>query len=387
MDSLRYWVLEMHVDGFRFDLASALARELHRRRQARRVLRHHPPGSGHLAGQADRRALGSRRRRLPGRQLPGPVDRVERPLPRHRAALLARRSAGSVSEMATRLAGSADLYEHSGRRPYASINFVTSHDGFTLHDLVELRRSKHNEANGDDNQRRRRPQPELELRRRGADRRSGGQRAARAAEAQPPRDAASVAGRADARAAATSSGDTQQGNNNAYCQDNEISWIDWDLDERGRAFLDFVRRMVRLRAANRCCAAALLAWAAAIRGSDIKDITWFTPGRPRDRWKPTGNARFARSLGVRRVFDDPVGPDPDQAVEPNTMMLLFNADVTPITVPAAGAGRGRALGPADRHSRRGRPRVVGCAARSATTCATAPWSSCAKRTPPKKEDG
>ena len=196
MDSLRYWVTECHVDGFRFDLASrARARPL-RRRSPERVLRHDPSGPGALAGQADRRALGRRPGRLPGRQLPGPVERVERHLPRRRCATSGagrRRSA----EFAERFAGSSDLYESDGRKPFASINFVTAHDGFTLNDLVSYN-DKHNEANHEDNKRRHRRQPLVELRRRGADRRPGDQRAARAPAAQLHRDAAAVPGRADA---------------------------------------------------------------------------------------------------------------------------------------------------------------------------------------------
>ena len=105
MDSLRYWVLDMHVDGFRFDLAATLARAVPRGRQAVGVLRHHPAGPGDLPGQADRRALGPRRRRLPGRELPAAVDGVERQVPRHRARLLARRAgvAGGVRLPAHRL--------------------------------------------------------------------------------------------------------------------------------------------------------------------------------------------------------------------------------------------------------------------------------------------
>ena len=114
MDSLRYWVIECHVDGFRFDLASALARELYDVDRLPRVLRHDPPGPGPVAGQAHRRAVGRRPRRLPGRQLPGAVDGVERHLPRHDARLLARRRRAS-RDFASRLTGSSDLYEDDGR--------------------------------------------------------------------------------------------------------------------------------------------------------------------------------------------------------------------------------------------------------------------------------
>ena len=114
-----------------------------------RLLRHHPPGPGPLPGEADRRAVGRRRGRLPGGQLPGALDRVERQVPRHRAALLEGRRR-PVAELAYRLTGSSDLYEGAAACPYASINFVTAHDGFTLRDLVSYN-EKHNEANGEGN--------------------------------------------------------------------------------------------------------------------------------------------------------------------------------------------------------------------------------------------
>ena len=149
MDSLRYWVTECHVDGFRFDLASALAREFYDVDRLSAFFDIDPPGPGAVAGQADRRALGRRAGRLPGGQLPGAVVGVERHLPRHDARLLARPWPGR-DDFASRVTGSADLYEDEGRDPIASINFVTAHDGFTLADLVSYN-EKHNEANREDN--------------------------------------------------------------------------------------------------------------------------------------------------------------------------------------------------------------------------------------------
>jgi isoamylase len=148
MDSLRYWVTEMHVDGFRFDLASALAREFY---DVDRLSAFFDLSAGpdRLPGQADRRAVGRRPRRLPGRQLPAAVDGVERQVPRHRPRLLARR-AGDVSASSPPAHRLGDLYEHDGGAPVAAINFVTAHDGFTLRDLVSYN-EKHNEANGEDN--------------------------------------------------------------------------------------------------------------------------------------------------------------------------------------------------------------------------------------------
>ena len=162
-----------------------------------RVLRPRPAGPGRLAGQADRRAVGRRPRRLPGRQLPaaaGPSGTASTATP---CATTGAASRATLGEFASRLTGSTDLYEDDGRRPFASINFVTAHDGFTLRDLVSYN-DKHNEANGEDNNGRREPQPLLELRRRGPDRRPRDPRAAGAAAAQLPGDAAAVPGRADA---------------------------------------------------------------------------------------------------------------------------------------------------------------------------------------------
>ena len=149
MDSLRYWVTEMHVDGFRFDLAADAGPRVLRRRPAVDVLRARAAGPGRQPGEADRRAVGRRPRRLPGRRLPAAVDRVERQVPRHRPRLLARRAvAGRVRQPARRAPPTSTSTPGAG--PVASINFVTAHDGFTLRDLVSYN-EKHNEANGEDN--------------------------------------------------------------------------------------------------------------------------------------------------------------------------------------------------------------------------------------------
>jgi isoamylase len=150
MDSLRYWVTEMHVDGFRFDLAATLARELHDVSKLGGVLRHHPPGPGHLAGEADRRAVGRGRGRLPGRQLPVLWAEWNGKY-RDTVRASGRATRGTLSTFAYRLTGSERSLPVRRRKPYASINFITAHDGFTLRDLVSYN-DKHNEANGEDNQ-------------------------------------------------------------------------------------------------------------------------------------------------------------------------------------------------------------------------------------------
>ena len=175
MDSLRYWVLEMHVDGFRFDLASTLARELYEVNKLGAFfdIIHQDPVLSQVKLIAEPWDVGPGR--LPGRQLPRAVDRVERQVPRQRPPLLEGRRRHRRRSSPPAWPARSDLYEQSGRLPYASINFITCHDGFTLQDLVSYN-DKHNEANGEDNQRRRQRQQQLELRRRGADRRPGHQR-------------------------------------------------------------------------------------------------------------------------------------------------------------------------------------------------------------------
>ena len=201
----------MHVDGFRFDLAAALGREEHAVERTAAffdLIQQDPVVS---PGQAHRRAVGRRRGRLPGRQLPAAVVGVERQVPRLRCATTGAARTATLAELGYRLTGSSDLYEYTARRPHASINFVTAHDGFTLADLVSYN-DKHNEANGEDNRRRRRRQPLVELRRRGPDRRSGRHRAAAPPAAQLPGHAvrcrracrcSSAATRSAARRAAT----------------------------------------------------------------------------------------------------------------------------------------------------------------------------------------
>ena len=232
MDSLRYWVTECHVDGFRFDLASRAGARALRRRPPVGVLRRHPPGPDPLPGEADRRAVGRRPGRLPGRQLPRPVVGVERDLPRHDARLLARPGRRRrVRAPPDRLV--SDLYQDDGRRPFASVNFITAHDGFTLRDLVSYN-EKHNEANHEDN-------------RDGTDDNRSWNCGVEGETDDPEVNALRARQQRNFLATLLLSqgapmllgGDeiarTQGGNNNGWCQDNEISWFDWELDERGAA--------------------------------------------------------------------------------------------------------------------------------------------------------
>ena len=165
MDSLRYWAEIMHVDGFRFDLASVLGRTGSRRRVRvlLAVLRRRLAGSGAQPRDPGRRAVGHRH--LSGRQLPRRLVRVERHVPRHDAPLRRKATPASCADLGWRLTGSADLYGDDGRSAYNSINFVTCHDGFTLHDLVVLQRQAQRSQRREQSRRLRR-QPLVELRRR-----------------------------------------------------------------------------------------------------------------------------------------------------------------------------------------------------------------------------
>ncbi len=248
MDSLRYWVEEMHVDGFRFDLAATLARQFHEvdRLSAFFDIVHQDPVISQVKLIAEPWDLGDG-----GYQVGGFPPLWTEWNGRYRDTVrdFWRGEPATLPEFASRLTGSSDLYEHSGRMPSASINFVTAHDGFTLADLTAYDK-KHNEANLEDNK--------------------DGENHNRSwnAGVEGPTDDPEVTElRARQRrnllvtlmlsqgvpmiAHGDELGRTQQGNNNAYCQDNELTWMDWGgpkgLDDERAALLDFARKAVRLR--------------------------------------------------------------------------------------------------------------------------------------------
>jgi isoamylase len=242
MDSLRYWVLEMHVDGFRFDLASALARELHAvdKLGAFFDIIHQDPVVSQVKLIAEPWDLGEG-----GYQVGNFPTKWTEWNAKYRDTVRRfwRGDGGVVSELATRLSGSSDLYEQSGRRPVRQHQL--HHGARRLHAGRSGQLQREAQRGQRRGQRRRRePQPELELRRRGAHDRSPHERAARAAAAQPDGDARVVAGRADDQRRRRM-GRTQGGNNNAYCQDNEISWTNWELTPDQRDFLQFTRRLIQ----------------------------------------------------------------------------------------------------------------------------------------------
>jgi isoamylase len=274
MDSLRYWVLEMHVDGFRFDLAATLARELHEvnRLGAFLDIIHQDPVLSQVKLIAEPWDLGEG-----GYQVGNfPVGWAEWN-DRYRDTVRSywKGDGGLLGDLAYRVTGSSDLYAHSGRRPYASVNFVTAHDGFTLEDLVSYN-EKHNEANGEEN-------------------RDGNNnnRSWNCGAEGPTDDPNILALRAKQKRnllatlllsqgvpmlyAGDGIGHTQMGNNNAYCQDNSISWLNWTLQPQDRDLFAFVQRMINLRKRHPVFRRRRFFQGRPIKGANVKDILWLNP--------------------------------------------------------------------------------------------------------------
>ncbi|HKK50515.1 MAG TPA: glycogen debranching protein GlgX, partial [Myxococcota bacterium] len=275
MDSLRYWVEEMRVDGFRFDLASTLARdgpEFDPHSHFLDAALQDPVLSG-VKLIAEPWDLGEGGYRL-GDFPPGWSEWNDR----YRDAVRSywRGDQGKVPEMASRMTGSSEIFDRSGRRPWSSTNFVTAHDGFTLHDLVSYEH-KHNEANGEDN-------------RDGSDHNLSWNCGVEGPTHDPVIAALRERQKRNLLAtlllsqgipmllAGDEIGRTQHGNNNAYCQDNEIGWIDWtSVDENGRALFDFVSRLVRFRREHIVFHRHRFFLGARKGRSGVKDITWLLP--------------------------------------------------------------------------------------------------------------
>ena len=338
MDSLRYWVSEMHVDGFRFDLASTLARELFEvnRLGAFFDIIHQDPILSQVKLIAEPWDVG------PGGYQVGnfPVLWTEwNGKYRDCVRRFWKGDGGTASELATRLAGSSDLYQDDGRKPYASINFVTCHDGFTLHDLVSYN-EKHNEANGEDNND-------------GANDNNSWNCGAEG----PTDDPAIIELRERQKRNVMSMlmlsvgvpmmlggdelGHSQEGNNNTYCQDNELNWIDWELDDRQKQFLDFTRKLIFIRRSQPVLHRRKFFLGRAIRGSDIKDISFFNPSG-QEMSDEDWNAGFVKCLGVRLAGD--LINDENERGEPitgETLLILLNGHWEPIpfTLPSTREGQ------------------------------------------------
>jgi glycogen operon protein len=326
MDSLRYWILEMHVDGFRFDLASALARELYEVDQLSSfftiILQDPVISQAKLIAEPWDVGEG-------GYQVGNfPVGWTEWN-GKYRDAVRAywNGEGGRVGELAYRLTGSSDLYERGGRKPHASINFVTAHDGFTLRDLVSYG-EKHNEANGEGNRDGEShnlsrnygiegPTQDLGVRRLRTRQRRNFMATLLLSQGVPMILSGDEMGR------------TQNGNNNAYCQDNEISWLDWNLSSPDRNFFSFVRRMIRLRKEHPAFRRRRFFQGRELRG--VKDITWLTPAGCEMTDEEWGSS-LVRPLGLQMSgllegeYDSQGRPEED-----DDFLLLFNASAEEMT--------------------------------------------------------
>ncbi|HEX4493649.1 MAG TPA: glycogen debranching protein GlgX [Acidimicrobiia bacterium] len=318
MDSLRYFVVECHVDGFRFDLASALAREFHEvnRLSAFFDIIFQDPVLSQVKLIAEPWDVGEG-----GYQVGNfPTLWSEWNGPYRDTVRDYWRGAGRVGDFATRFAGSADLYERDGRRPFASINFVTAHDGFTLADLVSYN-DKHNETNLEDN--------------------NDGTNDNRSwnCGAEGPTDDAEIhalRARQQRNFLATlflsqgvpmllggdELGRTQQGNNNAYCQDNAISWFDWNLRDECSDLLAFVARLVEFRNQHPVLRRTTF-FGGAPDDRGLPDIWWFRPdGRRMTRadWEHTAGplGTFLNGDAIRSVNDA------GEPVHDESLLLLFN---------------------------------------------------------------
>jgi isoamylase len=340
MDSLRYWILEMHVDGFRFDLAAALARELHEvdRLSAFFDLIQQDPVVSQVKLIAEPWDVGEG-----GYQVGNFPPLWSEWNGKYRDCVRDywRGEPQRLAELAGRFTGSSDLYAWTGRRPYASVNLVTAHDGFTLRDLVSYN-EKHNAANGEENK--------------------DGESHNRSwnCGAEGPTDDAAVnalRGRQQRNFLATlflsqgipmlvggdELGRTQQGNNNAYCQDNELSWIDWQGADP--TLLEFTRRLVHLRRRHPVFRRRRWFQGRALRGSTTSDIGWFTPDG-QEMTEEDWNVGFAKTLGV--YLNGQAIPDPDprgERIVNDSFYVLLNAHHEPLTftLPARDWGRRWAL--------------------------------------------
>jgi len=323
MDSLRYWVLEMHVDGFRFDLASTLARDANgvNKLHAFFEIIHQDPVLSQVKLIAEPWDVGEG-----GYQVGNfPVLWAEWN-GKYRDAIRSfwKGDEGKIGEVAYRLTGSPDLYQHDGKRPYASINFVTSHDGFTLTDLVSYN-EKHNEANGEKNHD-------------GDNNNLSWNHGVEGPTEDPKINALRERQRRNFLTTLLTSqgvpmllggdefGRTQNGNNNAYCQDNELSWFHWEKwDENQKALFEFTRRLIQLRHQHPVFRRPKFFQGRRIRGSQIKDVMWFNPGG-NEMSEKDWSLPLARCLGMMLSGDtiDVLGFQ-GEPIRDDTFLFLMNA--------------------------------------------------------------
>jgi glycogen operon protein len=327
MDSLRYWVTEMHVDGFRFDLASALAREMYDVDKLGSFfdIIHQDPVISQVKLIAEPWDVG------PGGYQVGnfPVGWAEwNGKYRDSVRRFWKGIGGQTAELAYRLSGSSDLYASSGRQPHASINFVTAHDGFTLNDLVSYE-SKHNEANGEDNRDGDNRNESMNF---GAEGETDEEAIIEIRERQKRNFLATLllSQGVPMLLGGDEMGRTQGGNNNGYAQDNEVSWFSWDLKRRDRQLLAFTRSLIRLFTLHPVLRRRRFFQGRQIRGSRVKDLTWYAPDGAEmtdQQWQAPG----VRTLGVQFAGDaiDERGPRGERIVD-DTLLIILNADDRPV---------------------------------------------------------
>ncbi|MFF3848986.1 glycogen debranching protein GlgX [Streptomyces sp. NPDC002328] len=339
MDSLRYWVTEMHVDGFRFDLAATLARQFHEvsRLSAFFDLIQQDPVISRVKLIAEPWDVGEG-----GYQVGNFPPLWSEWNGRYRDAVrdFWRAEPGSLGEFASRLTGSSDLYAHNKRRPRASVNFVTAHDGFTLRDLVSYN-DKHNEANGE------------------GDRDGESVNRSWNCGAEGDTDDPAVLelrARQQRNLIATlllsqgipmlchgdELGRTQRGNNNAYCQDNEVSWIDWRLTGEQRELVAFTRHLVALRAAHPVLRRRRFFRGETVThaGQPLPDLVWLLPDA-REMTDRNWQRSDAHCVGVFLNGDAIAEPDPrGRPVVDDSFLLLLNSYWEPVVFQLPGAEYG-----------------------------------------------
>jgi len=322
MDSLRYWVTIYHVDGFRFDLAATLARELHEVDKLGGFFDtiHQDPTLQEVKLIAEPWDVGDG-----GYQVGNfPVMWAEwNGKYRDTVRRFWKGDAGVLSDFAYRLTGSSDLYQHDGRKPYASINFVTAHDGFTLCDLVSYNH-KHNEANGDNNEDGESHNNSWNM---GAEGPTDDPEINLIRERQIRNFLATLL--LSQGVPMICGGDefsrSQRGNNNCYCQDNELTWYDWQLDPSRRRLMEFTRKLVKLRLTHPNLHRRKFFQDRTIRNSVVRDIAWYGADAremPEEAW----GAEWTRSLGLMlngktlQVSDENGNP-----LEDDSFLILVNA--------------------------------------------------------------
>jgi glycogen operon protein len=336
MDSLRYWILDMHVDGFRFDLASTLARELHDvdRLSAFFDIIHQDPVISQVKLIAEPWDVGEGGYQV-GNFPPAWLEWNGK----YRDCVRDywRGQDQTLGEFAYRITGSSDLYEATGRKPYASVNFITAHDGFPLADLVSYN-EKHNDANREDNR----------------DGESHNRSWNCGAEGPSEDPEVNALRQRQIRNFLTTLflsqgipmllggdeiGRTQRGNNNAYCQDNEISWFHWETADK--ELLEFTRRLIELRKQHPVFHRRRWFQGRPIHGAKVTDIGWFTPDGTEMAEEHWGEG-FAKAMGIFLNGEAIASLDArGERVVDDNFYVLYNAHYEPLTfvVPKGEWGR------------------------------------------------